>query len=348
MSAKLTVLTRETGWYGSHSGYYEQLSRWYRRLDPSCRVVQARNTTLRRIVGGLYARLRRLPQRNQTLTAGEMAFALRRKLGGGIGHVLSFEDHAPMFARAGRRLENCFTTIHFPPSALAENDLDALKNAAGAILLYERDVEFFSRILGEGRVRFVPHGADLEFFRPAATAPSAPRACFVGQFMRNIPMLARVAPALLSRVPGLEIDLVVPAHAVSKPAFSPLRDLPGIHWHTGISDDQLLEVYQSATIALLPMDESGANNAVVEPLAVGVPLVTTDVGGIRSYGGGTLFPVVPNNDDDAMIVLAEGYFGNPDLRASVSVASRRFAEEKLGWEHTTRQHRDALADMARV
>ena len=46
------------------------------------------------------------------------------------------------------------------------------------------------------------------------------------------------------------------------------------------------------------MNESGANTAVVESLACGLPIVTTDVGGIRNYGGNDLFPIVNNNDDE--------------------------------------------------
>jgi len=36
----------------------------------------------------------------------------------------------------------------------------------------------------------------------------------------------------------------------------------------------------------MPMKSSGANNAIVEALACGLTVVTTDVGGICDYGGG--------------------------------------------------------------
>ena len=55
------------------------------------------------------------------------------------------------------------------------------------------------------------------------------------------------------------------------------------------------------------MSDSGANNAIVESLACGLPVITTDVGGIRDYGGGTIYPVVANEDDDGMIGLVEQY-----------------------------------------
>ena len=77
---------------------------------------------------------------------------------------------------------------------------------------------------------------------------------------------------------------------------------------------------QRSHLMLLPMNDSGANTAVVEALASGLPIATTDVGGIRDYGGGSIFPVVPNNHDDEMIALVEQYFSRPDWRDQVGKA----------------------------
>ena len=97
---------------------------------------------------------------------------------------------------------------------------------------------------------------------------------------------------------------------------------------------------------MLPMRDSGANTAVVEALACGTPLVTTDVGGIRDYGGGTLFPVVKNDDDDAMVDLVNEYLNSSTRRNEVSRACREFAVTQLAWPIVAQQHLKTYESLA--
>jgi glycosyltransferase involved in cell wall biosynthesis len=97
---------------------------------------------------------------------------------------------------------------------------------------------------------------------------------------------------------------------------------------------------------LLPMNDSGANTSIVEALATGLPVATTDVGGIRDYGGGTLFPVVTNDDDDAMIALVEQYLSKSGWHDEISRTSRQFAEETLSWRLVAQKHMQAYRELA--
>jgi glycosyltransferase involved in cell wall biosynthesis len=94
------------------------------------------------------------------------------------------------------------------------------------------------------------------------------------------------------------------------------------------------------------MSDSGANNAIVESLACGLPVITTDVGGIRDYGGGTIYPVVANEDDDGMIGLVEQYLSQPGWRNKVGQNCRRFAEEQLAWPLIAKRHMQVFKELA--
>lgn len=140
-------------------------------------------------------------------------------------------------------------------------------------------------------------------------------------------------------------DLLVPISRRDVPGLRELRYHPQVKWHSDLDDTELLDLHHQASLLLLPMNDSGANTAVVEALACGLPVVTTDVGGIRDYGGGCIYPIVPNNCDDAMIGLVEQYLSKPDWRDQIAQRSRKFAEETLAWPLLAKKHLEVYREL---
>lgn len=341
---RLLVLTKDTPWYGGHSGYYAQLPRYWRQAGVAVAAIAPRRTFARRLVGKLWAKLQRLPDRDQSVTCAELEFRLRHRRAT-PGAMLAVEDDLPLFEQwPGHVPRNVIPTIHFPWELWTAAMKRALARAAGAIILYRRDIPHFETVLGPGRVHFIHHGVDTEFFAPAADPPDPgrPEVLFVGQFHRNFAMAGRVIAALAARQPQMMFHLVVPeqvpGQARGVPGLQPLRDHPAVRWHTNVTETNLRDLYRRAALLLLPLDRSGANNAVVEALACGLPVATTDVGGIADYGGGSLYPVVKNDDDAAMVALVERLVTDLPWRREVAAASRQFACGQLDWRPVAATH----------
>ena len=330
------ILRDRIAWFGSHTGY-EQLTR-FNTNGHDC-VISPRKGQLARYLGSAYGRFHGRVGRGAT-DLSELEFRLRRaRQRPAASHILYLEQHLSLLQSWRKAPKDVIGTIHLPPSVWKPEQCEQLSRLSSALLLYQRDIPFFEKYVGKGRIKYIPHGADTEFFKPdAPRRQSAPRILYSGVYLRNEPMLVRTLKRLAEKKPDLHFDLLVPMHYRERSALAPLLKHPSVTWHAGLTDEQLRDLYQRSYLMLLPMNDSGANTAVVEALASGLPIATTDVGGIRDYGGGTVFPVVANNDDDGMVALVEHYLSKPSWRNEMGQKCRQFAEETLAWPQIAEKH----------
>lgn len=346
----LRFIADQPAWYGRRSGYYAQLPRAFRTLGHHVGTTTPCDGVAWRAAGKAWATVFGLPPRRQTLTIDELRFhAGWMPRAGAIGVILAIEHHLPSLSywrKAPRRL---IGTLHHPRAFWSRDDLDGLKRLASAIVLYRSDIDFFAAVIGADRVRFAYHGVDTDFFTPSAVGTRGsqrPLLLCVGQFGRDFAQLARIAPVILDRLPDAELQIVVAQFARDALLDSSLERHPRVHVSSGISDEQLRHLYQRATLLLLPMNEAGANNAIVEALASGLPILTTDVGGIRDYGGGTLFPLVGAGDDAALIDEAVRLVHSDAQRLAIADRSRRFAVANLAWPLVAADHWQVYRELA--
>jgi glycosyltransferase involved in cell wall biosynthesis len=201
-----------------------------------------------------------------------------------------------------------------------------LQRLDAVILMSEVQRPFFeSHGVSPHRIHVVHHGVDCDFFRPAEPGREAPfHVVSVGNYRRNFPLLREVCERL-KHEPGIRFKIVGP-----DARRSIFADLGNVDFLSNVSDEELRSLYQQGSCMLMTVDAATANNALLEALACGLPVVSEDVGGIPEYTGAAAALLQPARDAGALAASILSLRANPALRHSMASAARARALE-LDW-----------------
>ena len=90
------------------------------------------------------------------------------------------------------------------------------------------------------------------------------------------------------------------------------------------------EILHTADLVVLPSYSEGMPNAVLEAMAHGLPVVASDVGGVRSLLGSGAGIVVPPRDENALTDALQRLIDDRSLRANMGEKGSELAHGRLG------------------
>jgi glycosyltransferase involved in cell wall biosynthesis len=342
---KVDILSNKIPWFGKYSGY-ECLPNYFAD-DVQASIYYAKPSLINKIIGKIY----QLNNKWNTIKPEDIHSGMQflSKLNNNeISHILYLEVHNHLLTKIRRSDKGLVGTIHLPISQWTNDNLKLLEKLPNAILLYEQEKEKFGNYIDLDRIHVIKHGVDIDFFKPCTQLEvNKNKVLFVGHYLRNFDMMLNVYNILTKDISDeIEFHFIIPQiwyeniHVLQR-----LSSKKNIFFHEKLSDEELLQQYQTSNVLLMPMEDSGANTAIVQAIATGLPIITTDVGGIRSYGGGEIFPIVSNNADLAMADLFHKFFSDPEYRRIISKKQRDYATSNLDWNIIAKKHLSLYASL---
>lgn len=236
---------------------------------------------------------------------------------------------------------------------LARSAKSVLRTLRGADALVVPS-HFLREVFGEHGVQalIIPNVVDLGVFSPAAR--SAPRQGTHIVVTRNLEALygidtaLRAAALLRPQVPGLRVSIAGsgPERAALEQLAASLGVADIVRFTGRLDVAEIVKLYHDADIALNPSRADNTPNSLLEAAACGVPLVSTNVGGVPYLvEHGRSAWLVPPDAPDQMADGVLRVLRDADLRRTL-LANAGALALSCGWPSVKQQWLDLYERLA--
>jgi glycosyltransferase involved in cell wall biosynthesis len=235
---------------------------------------------------------------------------------------------------------------HQPPAwwQLNHASPDIIKSLDYMIVLSCSARAYWEQFTDRERILVIPHGVDADFFTPTerkdklSSQDGILRAVFSGQWLRDFETIAAVVAIVDDLNLPVRFEMIVPRFARASDTCYRMAMSPRVRWHSGLTDESLRSVYRQSDLLLLTLRDCTANNGLLEGMSCGLPVIITDVGGVRDYAKETFADFVRSRDALGIIDIIKGYLSQRDELNDRGAAARAHVENYLSWPKITSEY----------
>jgi glycosyltransferase involved in cell wall biosynthesis len=195
------------------------------------------------------------------------------------------------------------------------------------------------------QLHIVPVGVDHERFRPLPHIERKPHRVMTTASadvpLKGLrPLLEAIAKVRTER----PVELLIIGKKREGSVLPQLLDQLGLNdivtFESEVSDSRMVELYNEATVAVVPSLYEGFSLPAIEFMACGTPLVTTTGGALPEVTGpdGEAALTVPPGDPGALAVAIGRMLDSPELRAQMSARGRARVEARFTWRVAAEGH----------
>ena len=151
--------------------------------------------------------------------------------------------------------------------------------------------------------------------------------------LKGLKYLIKSLPKILDSFPKTTLTVIgkSPNNSEVSKLIEDLNLSDVITFRSGISEKEIVDLYHSSELAVIPSLYEGFGFGAGEAMACGVPLISTHSGGLKEVVGDAAIKILPSSAGEiekAVINL----FNNPDEMRKLSIRGRQRMEEIFDWK----------------
>ncbi|WP_062058137.1 glycosyltransferase family 4 protein [Cellvibrio sp. OA-2007] len=186
------------------------------------------------------------------------------------------------------------------------------------------------------QIQVIPNGVDATIFKPLDTILRTPLRLITtassDQPLKGLSILLRALANLRREFPALQLIVIgkLKENGETEQELQQLQLQDAVQFKSGISNQQLVEEYAQASIAIVPSLYEGFGLPAAEAMACGVPLICSDGGALPEVVGNAARLVRAGSVEDLQQALTE-LLSNASAREQLGAQGRAHILQQLSW-----------------
>lgn len=155
---------------------------------------------------------------------------------------------------------------------------------------------------------------------------------------KGIDDLIRAVPAIAKERQNIKLRIIGEGNMENelKSLAQKLEIAKYIEFLGYIPHNEISNYYSSSDIFVLPSKNEGMSNTVLEAMASGLPIITTDTGGTRELINENGI-IIPSEDSGAISNAVLRFINDRKLRENMGIKSRKIAES-MSWKNVAKEY----------
>lgn len=153
------------------------------------------------------------------------------------------------------------------------------KNIAAAIVMEETQKEILKRIIPEKKIKVIYHGIDLDLYnvknQDKVDSIEKNQIITIGNWLRDWDFYAKVLEYSEIHRPSWRFVLI--NRSISPSDLKRFNKHSNFQYKPDLNDSELFRIIQTSKLHFLPLSEATANNAIIESLAIGCPVILPSI-----------------------------------------------------------------------